>query len=96
MLFILASVFASLAAALFENHPQIRPLANFEQFNELLFQSDFVFVTYFYADDCENCIRAAGLIEKIAEDNEGLFKFYYVDCPSMWKDIESRYWKNHQ
>lgn len=43
-------------------------------------------MVYFYSDDCENCIRAGPLIEKIADDQEGILKVYGANCDELTKD----------
>lgn len=60
-------VFFSSAFALFENSFTIKHLNKLEDFVKIL-ESEFVSMVYFYSDQCTNCIQAAPLIDKVAEE----------------------------
>jgi thioredoxin-like negative regulator of GroEL len=51
---------------------------------------DQIALVYFWVEDCENCKNAQGLVEKVADENDGIFKAFHVDCEELWKDEEAR------
>ncbi|CAD8209302.1 unnamed protein product [Paramecium pentaurelia] len=85
---IFLAVLCSISVALFENSYLIKNANKLQDFRDIL-ESEFVSLVYFYSDQCENCQRAAGLIEKVAEDQEGIINVYGTNCDEINKDPKS-------
>ncbi|CAK62792.1 unnamed protein product (macronuclear) [Paramecium tetraurelia] len=86
--FILLGVMCTLSVALFENSYLIKHANNLQDFKDIL-GSEFVSFVYFYSENCENCQRAASLIEKVAEEQEGIINVYGTNCDEINKDPKS-------
>jgi len=55
-----------------------------------LLSNSIVSVFFYNGKNCEKCGNAWGLIEKIADENEGVFKVYDIDCDEVWSDSYAR------
>ncbi|CAD8121612.1 unnamed protein product [Paramecium sonneborni] len=86
--FILIALFFIVTQALFENSYTIKSVYKMQDFHPIL-ESDFVSLVYFYAEDCENCQMAASLVEKVAEDQEGIINVFGANCDQINKDPNS-------
>lgn len=76
---------------LFENTYSVKALKNAKAVRRVLYDMDQIALVYFWVEDCENCKNAQGLVEKVADDSEGIFKAFHVDCEELWKDEEARF-----
>ncbi|CAD8111869.1 unnamed protein product [Paramecium sonneborni] len=85
---IFIAILCSLSVGLFENSYLIKHANKLQDFRDIL-ESEFVSLVYFYSDSCENCQKAASLIEKVAEDQEGLINVYGTNCDEIIKDPQS-------
>ncbi|CAD8212594.1 unnamed protein product [Paramecium octaurelia] len=86
--YILLGVMCTFSVALFENSYLIKHANKLQDFRDIL-ASEFVSLVYFYSENCENCQRAAQLIEKVAEDQEGIINVYGTNCDEINKDPKS-------
>ncbi|CAK63922.1 unnamed protein product (macronuclear) [Paramecium tetraurelia] len=86
--FILIALLTLSTQALFENSYTIKSANKMQDFRAIL-ESDFVSLVYFYTEECENCQMAASLVEKVAEDQEGIINVFGANCDQINKDPNS-------
>lgn len=79
-----------LGNALFENSYTIKNINKLADFQNVL-ESEFVSMVFFYSEDCENCLRAAQLVEKVADDQEGIVNAFGANCDELAKDGNAMY-----
>ncbi|KAM3143769.1 hypothetical protein pb186bvf_004045 [Paramecium bursaria] len=79
-------LFLQTATCLFENNMLVKRISRLVDFQKVL-ESESVSMVYFYQEsNCERCVQAGGLIDKIAEDQEDIIKVYAADCDELRKD----------
>jgi hypothetical protein len=71
---------------LFGRSKNVKTLKTVEQIQKILTANEIVSLFLYNGKNCENCGGAWNLIEKIADENEGVFKVYDIDCDELWSD----------
>lgn len=79
-----------LGNALFENSYTVKHINKLVDFQNVL-ESEFVSMVFFYSEDCENCVRASALVEKVADDQEGIINTFGANCDELAKDGNAVY-----
>lgn len=86
-MFLLIILLIPCVYSLFEDSKLVKGLSDFDDIGSVLDDLKYVSLFYFYINEnCQFCKEGEMLMEVVANENDGIFKVYHIDCESLWED----------